>query len=274
MKGVPATAGAVLLLLLLATVLVPAAIAQSDTVTRGGTFTVTVVGLPRTAYDIWPKGTHAMTGEPGDQPPVVVAGQVDVVQDPPGGPFVIGSHPISGGGTIRGDVPPDSSTTPATSYYVQVRTDAGGRGVVLFQTSHATATEHEFHIVAQNPADLDKDVRVFLGGIPGPAGSRDRSGGEGAPLDGIPTPAPTPVMPLPLPTTMRTPLIPAPTTPVPVQETPVPPTPVSTTVPLPAPSPVETPVKTTMVQGIPLPGAIALVAAGIGLSLAGRAGRG
>ena len=172
-------AGSLLLLLLLVT-------AAGAQVTRGGTFTVTVIGTSRTAYDIWPKGTGSMSGEAGDQPPIIVAGQVDVVQDPAGGPYTIGNHPISGGGTIRGDVPPDSSITVATAYYAEVTTDASGYGVVLFQTNHNTATGQQFHIVAENPANPGEDVQVVLGGIPGPTGSRDRPGGDGAPLDGIP----------------------------------------------------------------------------------------
>lgn len=251
MSGNYRCAGTILLIVLLLPVLMPVAGAQrSGSLTRGNTFTVTVIGSSRTAYNIWPKGTHAMTGEAGDQPPIIVAGQTDVVQDPPGGPYVIGNHPISGGGTIRDDVPPDSSTTSATSYYAEVTTDVSGYGVVLFQTSSATATGQQFHIVAQNPADLGEDVGVVLG-LP-------------------PTPAPVraPVMPLPLPTTMQAPLIPAPTTTVP--ETPVPPTTIITPVPLITPQPMETPTETTPAPGTPLPDIIGIAAAGIGILWAGR----
>ena len=250
MPGKHTFAGTILLLALLLPVLLTVAGAQgSGSLTRGSTFTVTVIGTSRTAYDIWPKGTHDMTGEAGDQPPIIVAGQVDVVQDPPGGPYTIGSHPISGGGTILGDVPPDSSVTSATSYYAEVTTDASGYGVVLFRTSSATATQ-QFHIVAQNPADLGEDVGVVLG-LP-------------------PTPAPvrTPMMPLPLPTTMRAPLISAPTTTGPV--TPAPPTTITPSVPLITPQPMETPTETTPLQEIPLPAAIGIAAAAIGLLWAGR----
>lgn len=232
---------------MLAFLLVAAASAQSDTVTRGGTFTVTVLGTPRTPYDVWPEGTSDMTGEPGDQPPVIVAGQVDVAQDPAGGPYPIGSHPISGGGTIRGDVPPDSSTTPATSYYAEVTTDASGYGVVMFRTSSATATDRQFHITAQNPADPGKDVPIFLGGIP--------------------TTPPVPVMPLPLPATLMTPIIPVATTPVPL--TTVPATPVTTMTPPAVTPPVETPSENMPVKGIPLSPAGCLAAIGLGVLLRG-----
>lgn len=239
-------AGMILLLAILLPVLVPVA----GALTRGQTFTVTVIGQSRTAYDIWSKGTHAMTGEPGDQPPIIVAGQTDVVQDPPGGPYVIGSHQISGGGTILGDVPPDSSVTSATSYYAEVRTDASGYGVVLFQTSSATATGQQFHIVAENPADLGEDVQVALG------------------LPPTPKPVLTPMMPLPLPTTMKTPLIPVPTTTVP--ETPILPTAIITPVPPITPQPVETPTETTPAQEIPLLVFTGIAAMGIVVLWAGR----
>jgi hypothetical protein len=239
-------AGTILLFALLLTALVPGA----GAITRGSTFTVTVTGQSRTAYDIWPKGTHAMSGEAGDQPPIIAAGQTDVVQDPPGGPYVIGNHPISGGGTILGDVPPDSSVTSATSYYAEVTTDASGYGVVLFRTSSATATGQEFHIVARNPADLGEEVGVVLGLPPTPA------------------PVQTPMMPLPLPTTMRTPFMPLPTTTV--AGTTAPTTTVATPAPLITPQPMETPTETMPVAGSPFPDIVVIAAVGIGLLWAGR----
>ncbi|HVP24766.1 MAG TPA: hypothetical protein VMS81_02165 [Methanomicrobiales archaeon] len=243
MAGSHIIAGSILVLLLFIT-------ASGAQVTRGNTFTVTVVGSPRTAYDIWPSGTHDMTGEPGDQPPIIVAGQVGVVQDPAGGPYVIGNHPIGGGRTILGDVPPDSSTTSATVYYAEVTTDVSGYGVVLFQTSHNTATGRQFHIVAENPADPGEDVQVVLGGIP--------------------TPPPTPVMPLPLPTTMETPFMPVTVTPA--TGTPVPPVTILTTAPTIAPVPMETPAETIPARAVPIPPFAAIAAAATGLLWAGRRG--
>ena len=247
MPGKYTFAGTILLLALLLPVLLTVAGAQgSGSLTRGNTFTVTVVGIPITAYDIWPKGTHAMTGEPGDQPPIIVPGQVDVVQDPPGGPYVIGSHAISGGRTVLDDVPPTSSVVPATSYYAEVTTGASGYGVVLFRTSGDTATQ-QFHVVAENPANPNEDVQVALG---------------------VPSLVPTPMIPLPMPTTIQTPLMPPPTTPMPVPS--VQPTPTATPVPPRTPSPMETPAETTPVQKVPLPAVIGIAAAGIGLLRAGR----
>jgi hypothetical protein len=250
MSGSYRLAGTVLLLAILLPIIMTVAGAQgSGSLTRGGTFTVTVIGIPRTAYDIWPKGTSSMTGEPGDQPPIIVPGQTDVVQDSPGGPYVIGSHPTSGGGTILDDVPPTSSVVSAASYYAEVRTDASGHGVVLFQTSRDTATQ-QFHIGAQNPADLNEDVQVVLG------------------LPPTPKPVLTPIMPLPLPTTMQTPLLPAPTTPVPAPT--VEATPAATTATVLAPSPVETAGEATPVQGTPLWYVVSLAAVGLGVFFKGK----
>jgi hypothetical protein len=244
MPGKYILAGSILLLLLLVAV-------AGAQVTRGSSFTVTVVGSPRTAYDIWPSGTHDMTGEPGDQPPIIVAGQVGVVQDPAGGPYAIGDHPISGGGTILGDVPPDSSTTSATAYYAEVTTEVSGYGVVLFQTSHNTATGRQFHIVADNPANLGEDVQVVLGTV---------------------TPSPTPAIAMPLPTTLAAPVFPFPLSTV--VTTPAPTTPATTPIPLITPQPMETPTETAPVQGVPLSDAIAIAAAGIGLLAAERLRKG
>jgi len=261
MKGNPAIAGTILLLILVVLPALPG-MARGDTVTRGGNFAVTVVGTPRAAYDIWVKGTHDMTGEPGDQPPVIVPGQVDVQQDDPDGPYPIGSTPIAGGGgTILDDVAPSSSVVPATSYYALVTTDIDGHGTVLFRTSADTATDRQFHIVAQNPVNPGEDVQVDLG-VPAPA----------------PIPTTAQVVPLSLPATMESPLLPFPTISM-VPGTSVPSTPVPGTVPATAtlitPSPEETPTETAPVQGIPLPGIVAIAAAGMGLLLAaGRKGAG
>jgi len=158
---------AVILLLLLMHVLVTGAAAQeSGSVTRGRSFTVTVTGDLRTPYVVWVSGTSEMSGEPGDQPPVVAPGQTDVTTDPPGGPYPIGSTSIGGSRTVLDDVAPSSPGVPNTSYYAQVRTGINGRGVVLFLTSHATATQ-QFHVAAVNPADPDREVTVILG-VPPP----------------------------------------------------------------------------------------------------------
>jgi hypothetical protein len=247
MSGRCILAGMALLLVLLVPLLAPPAAAQgSGSLTRGNTFTVTVIGRSRTPYDIWVSGTHDMTGKPGDQPPIIVPGQVDVEQDPPGGPYVIGSTPISGSGrTILEDVAPSTPEVPSTSYYARVTTDASGHRAVLFQTSFTTATDREFHIVAQNPADPGKEVQVVLG---------------------LPAPVQTPVIPPPLPTTMQTPIMPSPTT---AATTPlmtsIPATTMNGTPPI-----TEIPAGTTPVQEVPLPGLIGILATGFMFLFSGR----
>ena len=258
MTGKCTRAGTILLILLLLPVIMPMAGAQgSGSLTRGRAFTVTVIGNSRTPYYLWVKGTFAMSGEPGDQPPVIAPGQVDVVQDPPGGPYAIGSHPISGGGgrTILDDVAPSSSVVPNTSYYTQVTTGRDGHGVVEFRTSQATATQ-QFQIVAENPADPNEDVAIVLG---------------------VPARIPIPTMLLPLPATTSPPPLPAPTgagqvliVPSTPMETPVPPrTAELTETPLEKTLPQETPV-----QEIPLADIIGVAAAGIVFLLLGRDGGG
>ena len=257
MRGTQVIGGTVLLLTLaLAVALALPAAAQEGTVTRGGNIAVTVIGSPRTAYDIWVGGTSDMTGERGDQPPVIVPGQVDVQQDDPDGPYTIGNtHIVTGGGTILQDVAPTSSVVPATSYYALVTTNIDGSITVLFRTSADTATDRQFHIKAQNPVNTGENVQVILG-APAPA----------------PTPVPTPMIPLPFPTTVATPFVPPPTTPVPATN-PIPPMAVLPTAPLVTPSPEETPMKTAPVQGIPLPPVIAVTAAGLGVLVAGAVRR-
>jgi hypothetical protein len=165
MSGKYVYVGLVLLAVLLVTVFMPLAGAQGEgTVTRSQTFTVTIVGTPYTAYYVWLKGTFSLSGEPGEQPPVIEAYQENIVQDPPGGPYVIGSYRYYNGGgrTILDDVAPSTATVANTSYYAQVTTDANGIGVVAFQTSHNTAAQ-SYAIVAQNPAAPAQDVSITLG---------------------------------------------------------------------------------------------------------------
>jgi len=238
MSGKCACAGLILLISLLLPVFIPPAGAQSNgIVTRSQTFTVTIVGIPNTAYYVWLKGTYSLSGEPGDQPPVIEAYQENIVQDPPGGPYVIGSYRYYNGGgrTILDDVAPSSSTVSNTSYYAQVTTDANGIGIVAFQTSHATAAR-SFSVVAQNPAAPGQEVSVALG---------------------VPAQIPTPTLSRPsvLPTSLPTTTIV--TTPVPV---------VNMT---PAPSPVGGPVKTPLNE-TPLSAVIAIAAAGTVFLAVGR----
>jgi hypothetical protein len=156
-------AGALCLLCCIVIAVIPCACAE-DTLTRGSGFTVTITGRPNTAYFVWVARTFSMSGEPGDQPPVILGNQMNVVQDPSEGPYVIGSYRYNNGNgrTILDDVAPSSSTTSNTRYYAQVTTDIDGVAIVGFRTSSATA-DKKFSIIAQNPQSPGETVYVSLG---------------------------------------------------------------------------------------------------------------
>jgi hypothetical protein len=242
MSGKYACAGLVLLVVLLIPVFMPLAGAQSEgTITRSQTFTVTIAGTPYTAYYVWLKGTFSLSGEPGEQPPVIEANQENIVQDPPGGPYVIGSYRYFNGGgrTILDDVAPSTATVPNTSYYAQVTTDETGIGIVAFLTSHNTAAQ-SYSIVAQNPAEPGQDVSISLGTptqVPAP----------------VATVSPFSVLPTAVPVTTMT------TTPT-VNSTPV---------AVPSLSPAGGPVNTPATPA-PLPAFIVIAAAGTAFLILGR----
>ncbi|OPY38206.1 MAG: hypothetical protein A4E35_00628 [Methanoregula sp. PtaU1.Bin051] len=128
-------------------------VAAVDSLTRGSMFTISIAGKPNTPYHVWFTRTFAMTGEPGDQPPVIVGNTERVEFDPDGGPYVIGSYQYSGGNGKRiiDDVAPSSASVSNTRYYAKVTTDSDGFGIVQFSTSSATASK-TFNIRAENPA--------------------------------------------------------------------------------------------------------------------------
>ena len=187
---------------------------SGSSLTRGSRFTVTITGAPNTDYYVWLTRTFSLSGNPGDQPPVIAGGQNNVLQDPPDGPYTIGMYTFNGGNgrSIRDDVAPSTPDMPSTNYYALVTTDRDGRAVVAFQTSFSTATR-TFSIKAENP---QSSARVFL----------ERE----VPLRLPSTPAITPSLPLPTLTTIASPST-FPTT------SPLPATTVMTTVPTSASTP-------------------------------------
>jgi len=126
---------------------------SENTLTRGGRFSITITGLPNTPYYFWLARTYSMSGKPGDQPPVVLANQLRVEQDPSEGPYTIGSYAYYNGNsrTILEDVAASTPERSNTSYYGKVTTGADGRAVVTFLTSSATATR-SFSVKTENPA--------------------------------------------------------------------------------------------------------------------------
>jgi hypothetical protein len=145
---------------------IPACTAASDdTLTRGSQFTITITGLPNTAYYVWVASTSTLTGSAGDQPPVIVGGQSAIQKDPPGGPYTIGNYAFGNGNgrTILDDVAPSTPDMSNTNYYALVTTDRDGRAIVAFQTSSSTATR-TFSIKVENPGTAAKtNVAVELG---------------------------------------------------------------------------------------------------------------
>ena len=140
---------------------------SGDALTRGGRFTITITGLPSTAYYVWLARTSTMTGKPGDQPPVIVPFQSGIQQDPPEGPYTIGSYVINNGDgrTIREDVAPSTPELSNTNYYARVTTDTQGRAVVAFQTSSSTATK-TFSIKVENPRSAANNDILIERGLP------------------------------------------------------------------------------------------------------------
>jgi hypothetical protein len=156
--------GLILLVLCCMIVSVMPCVTAADSLTRGSMFTVSIAAKPGTAYYVWFTRTFAMSGEPGDQPPLIVGNTVRVEFDPAGGPYVIGSYQFRNGNgrTILDDVAPSSATVPNTQYYAKVTTDENGVGIVQFTTSSATA-DRTFSVRAENPASPGEEVPVRLG---------------------------------------------------------------------------------------------------------------
>lgn len=193
----------------------------SDSLTRGGRFTVTITALPNSSYYIWLPHTSSMTGEPRDQPPVIADYQVNVAEDPNDGPWPIGSYQYSNGGgqTIRDDIAPSTEDMPNTRYYALVTTDHSGQATVEFQTSVNTGLR-SYSVKVENPRSIDSDnllVEIQVYSRKAPAVIE---------IDTTPQTILTTVIP----TTTSIPTvttIPVTTTPEPVQKT-IPPTPVPT----------------------------------------------
>jgi hypothetical protein len=140
---------------------------SNDALPRGGRFTITVTGMPNTPYYVWLTRTFTMTGKPGDQPPVIIAYQSGIRQDPPDGPYTIGQYAFNNGNgrTILDDIAPSTPEMSNTNYYALVTTDADGRAVVAFQTSSGTATR-TFSIKVENPQSAAKNNILIERGLP------------------------------------------------------------------------------------------------------------
>jgi len=146
------------------------AMATSGTeIVRGNPFTVTVTGVPGADYYLWVRNTGGMSGNPGNQPPLITPNQEGVRMDPPTGPYSIGSYRISTrqGATIRDDVPP--SPDGGTRYYALVTLSASGSRTVQLQTSSATDDgRYSFQAertVAGRVSSAETTTRVVRGSV-------------------------------------------------------------------------------------------------------------
>lgn len=126
--------------------------------TRGSRFTVTITGLPNSSYYVWIPHTSSMTGEPGDQPPVIADSQMNVMEDPALGPWPIGSYQYNNGNgqTIRDDIPPSKPDMPNTRYYALVTTNYDGQATVEFLTSVNTGLR-SYSVKVESPQSIDSD---------------------------------------------------------------------------------------------------------------------
>ena len=130
---------------------------------------VRLTGTPDTPYYVWFKKTRSMTGQTGDQPPVIPWSQTGVEQDPVSGPYFIGSYRYEGGNglAIRDDVPfrPDNGV----SYYARVMTDSTGERTFQITTSRATALrQYELHaerMTGIGYASDDADIIIGKGAV-------------------------------------------------------------------------------------------------------------
>jgi len=129
-----------------------------DSLTRGSRFTVIITGLPNSSYYIWLTHTATMSGEPHDQPPFIADNQVNILQDPAGGPWPIGSYQYNNGGgqTIRDDIAPSTQEMPNTRYYALVTTDNRGQATVEFLSSVNTGLR-SYSVKVENPESADSD---------------------------------------------------------------------------------------------------------------------
>ena len=113
--------------------------ANKDTVVRGNPFSVTITGVPNAEYYVWAKGTGSMTGQPDDQPPMILSSQVDVKQDAAAGPYEIGKYQYEGGAgkSIKQDVP-DDPEFHGTKFYALVKLNSSGTRTVEWKSSKDT----------------------------------------------------------------------------------------------------------------------------------------
>lgn len=151
-------AGGIFLVAPAAAIYTTSDLSGSQPLVRGQQFAITITGIPNTAYYVWLTKTWPLSGEPGDQPPIIANYQENVEKDPEGGPYTIGSYTYSNGDgrTIRDDVAPSTPSMSNTNYYALVTTDRTGQAVVAFQTSANTALR-SYSVRVENPTSVNNE---------------------------------------------------------------------------------------------------------------------
>ncbi|MFA6225293.1 MAG: DUF3821 domain-containing protein [Methanoregula sp.] len=133
--------------------------ATKDTVIAGKSFSVTIAGKPLANCMLWIRGTGSMSGESGDQPPLLNPNQRPVYYDDEVAAGT-GIHPIGdhlfehgNGSTVFSDVA--SAPFNCTRYYATARLSTSGIRTVEFVTRslETRAQKYTIHVENEFPAN-------------------------------------------------------------------------------------------------------------------------
>ena len=165
---------------------------DKNSVMKGESFSVSVIGRPNASYLVWVKGTSSMTGGYDNQPPMVGLFQSGVANDTPWAgidpsvAYPIGQYmPQNMFRVLRQDVALESTTGGynRTRYYARITTGSTGTGTVEFVTTDWTKAQTYTIHVEQNfglswmPDYRSADVYVNVGtDTPVPAWAHTISG--------------------------------------------------------------------------------------------------
>ncbi|MDD1729222.1 MAG: DUF3821 domain-containing protein, partial [Methanospirillum sp.] len=110
---------------------------RDEQVIRGHSFSVTISGSPGVPAYFW-VDAGSKSGNPGDQPPMILFAQEGVTQDQPGGPYQIGSYcPSSESGRNIRDLVP-RQPYDGVKYYAMVVPDRNGKRTLELRTTDQT----------------------------------------------------------------------------------------------------------------------------------------
>jgi hypothetical protein len=146
--------------------------ASNTSVSRSRPFTVTITGKPNNVYYLWVEDTNSLSGEAGDQPPVIISSQDGVRMDPKAGPWPIGQYvPEGSTTTIQKDVAQNYGrvNVHGTVYYASVTLSASGSRTVGFSTTKDTR-DRKYTIRVERPEPYNPPAsntgsnRTFMSG--------------------------------------------------------------------------------------------------------------